>query len=1216
MRRRIEQLLNGIFEYERGTLSITPETLQLESVSGATLHGSFAVEGGQGQKIRGFLYPSDARMTCSPVEFQGIVNEIRYQLDCSGLHQGSLTSGRIVICSDCGEYELPYTVRIEEDQGEEELPFSTLSEFAQLAQSDDRKAYRCFLMPGFRSILKGQSQLLSLYDGLGILGNTPSNMEEFLTGAGLKEQLCFSIEDENGEEIPDGMLDFGELKEPEKKLIRVRKNTWGYQSIAVESDALFLRPEQKKLTTGDFMGDTYDLNLILDTNLMHAGKNCARLTLQAGYQTLFVGVTVKRSENQPKDRQQRIRRMMMKELVNFYISFRMQRIDVTAWIEHSVSVISSYKRAGGDNVFAELFLIQLYFTDDQKQKAQKMLDQIELRRDRLDTVESYCYYLYISTFFYNEASYVDRVEAEVAGQFFAHQTSWQLQWILFYLQEKYLNDSAARYDAVEELFQNGCRTRIMYVEAWLALKQDPFLLRHLGEFELHLLRFADQEKAMTADILHQVASLTMHQHTFDRRLFQVLTNGWQLYPSEDLLRAICQLLIRADKWKPAYFKWYEKGIESGLRLNGLYEAYLETIEISRLRFRDLPQIIQMYFGYDTSLDCQRRAAIYRSILDDRESYPQTWHTHRAAIERFALEQLEAEHISEDLMVLYRNFLRESMITDQLAEKLVRLLFTYEVVCDSTDICQIIVHSARSPGERLVSLSEGKAFVRIYDPDSVVLAADTKGRRFGPSAIRKAKRVYEMGMPKEDSVRTQRGGLPEGLEKMLSWCAKKVPDYPGLVVYVCSVSQKAEQISERLLPYYRLGCEWTRFSVDFRNELRRALLGFYMEHPREESLPEFLDQISYRDYALVDKTALITLLAEESRCADAFALLDIYGAEDIPLMQLVRICSRMVLELEFEENAMLLSLCRQCFDNGKFDDKLLRYLILYYEGSVESMKQIWLSASQFGLDTMMLEDKIMMMMLFTREGTRGSEPIFESYLKKKGRMNLCQAYVNLKSYEYFVKGIPAADSVFSFTEEEYGYLSEHGSLEEQLEVCRLALLQYYVRAGSLTDVQQKYVSEMLDEFCAKDMRFAFFKQFDYELLKPFHLEGRAFAEHVCNPKNTVKIFYRYKKDGVSDEEAPWKEELVSNRFEGIFVYEFNLFAGEEMEYFFVETDGTEEKVSDRRMLHIEQEMPDSGMYGVLNRLCAAVQDGDEKSAEDALDAYLTLEYLAGEVFTLI
>ncbi|MCD7736397.1 MAG: DUF5717 family protein [Lachnospiraceae bacterium] len=1235
MRRRIEQLLNGIFEYEQGRLVARPDELELKASVGSVLRGKLFLEGTDGQRVHGFLYPSDARMICDPVEFHGISNEIHYQFDCSGLKAGAVSSGRIVVCSDCGEDEIPYTVSVASGMEEEKLPFSTPAEFTRLAEADYQRAYRYFLSPGFRVLLKGEPELLALYEGLGVPDAGCSGMEEFLVGAGQKDALLFSFVKENPEggkprrtdtenagEPTAVELDYGELNEPVQETVRLRKSTWGFQTISVESDALFVRPERWQFTTDDFVGSTFDLNLILDTNLMHAGNNYARLTLTAGRQTLLISLTAKKKALWGRDHQAHIRKIMIKKLENLYVSFRLQKTDLPTWIEHSISVINSYKRAGGDDPFADLFLVQMYFADDKKHKASRLLEQIEAQKERLDTPERYCFYLYITTFFYQEISYVDRVEEEVCREFYRNPASWPLQWILLYLQEKFLNAPDSRYEAVAEQFRSGCRSRILYVEAWQALKANPFLLRHLGEYELHLLRFADEEKVMTAEILRQVANLAMHQSVFDQRLYDTLTHGWRLYPSDDLVKAICQILIRGEKKDSLYFEWYARGVENGFRMNGLYEAYMQTMET--VVFRDLPQIIRMYFVYDTSLDYRRRAALYRSILDNRESDPQTWHNHRSAMERFVMEQLESGHISDDLAVLYRGFLREAMITVPLAHRLIRLLFTYEITCDCPGIRQIAVRSVRMPGEETVNLVNGRCQIRLYDPDGAVFAVDAKGQRYEASVFCRMERVFED-------------------EKLLAWCAKKAPDHPGLVVFLCVESLKANLMNDKLLPYFCTGCELGEISADFRDELRRVVLAWYMAHPREDSLPEFLERISCEEYALADKAALITLLAEEGRCTEAFALLNTYGAEDIPLLQLVRICSRMVLELEFEENAMLLSLCHWCFANGKYDDKLLRYLILYYEGSVEDMKQVWTAACEFELDTMLLEEKILMLMLFTRRGTEGSEMIFEAYWKKMGRKKLCRAYVNLKSWEYFVKGLPVADSVFLFIENEYRRLSGLNRISEQEEVCRLALLQHYARAVSLTKTQRVFAEEMLEEFNTKGMRFAFFKRFDRELLKPWQMQGHVFAEYVGNPGSTVYIFYRYRGQTKSDvpdaqktpvagvpvqggreqgcpeepaAEAGYVREVVPNCFEGIFVREFTLFAGEEIECSFVEDNGQDKICSGKWTLRAEQEDEAAGMYGLLNRFCRALQDKNEAEAEEALDSWLTFEYLADEVFTLV
>ena len=81
------------------------------------------------------------------------------------------------------------------------------------------------------------------------------------------------------------------------------------------------------------------------------------------------------------------------------MDFRLKRIQMQSWIDRSLNVISSYKRAGGTDVFADLFQIQLLFADEKRVKGYKLLQEVERQAQRLNTPERFGFYLYISTFF-------------------------------------------------------------------------------------------------------------------------------------------------------------------------------------------------------------------------------------------------------------------------------------------------------------------------------------------------------------------------------------------------------------------------------------------------------------------------------------------------------------------------------------------------------------------------------------------------------------------------------------------------------------------------------------------------------------------------------------------------------------------------------------------------------------------------------------------------
>ncbi len=1183
MRKRIEQLLNGKFEYKAPRLLMEPETLTLHMRPGERMQGSFRLSADSGVKFRGFLFSSNPRMLFEPAEFAGMTNEIRYQADTSGMSSGMTEDGVFTICSELGEHTLPYSISVEEEpQKEESSEVPDVKELAALAEQDFQKAYRCFISEDFRKLLeKDWPGLYGMYESIRKSSFNYQSFEEFLNGAGVKEPVEISVD-------ADRIVHYG-VKETAQESFRVTRRGWGFTRISLQSDAPFVRLEKTLITTDEFAGSTFDVRYILDHALMHAGNNYARVRIDTVYQTIYVNFILKKSGDPSRVHAGRIRKRMQYKLENHYVSFRLQKQKAETWISRSVKLIGNYKRSGGTDVFADLFLIQLYYADNKKQKAVRLLKEIKENTGRLETVEQYGFYLYLTTFFCQDASYVDQMEDEVRKLFEANKTSWVLQWILLYLQEELLANDDAKYQAVSRQFDCGCRSRIMYLEAYQILKRNPFMLRRLGGFELHLLRFAAQEEVLTEEIAVQLSELALHYGTYDPILYRVLEYACRIFPSDELVRAICLLLMNGQKKGPEYFKWYASGVERGIRLTGLYEYYMGSMEFTDMN--DMPQIIRMYFSYDTSLGYEKRAAVYRNVLANKELDPQTYRTHRSAMQKFVLEQLEMGHLTEDLVVLYQELLRPEALNRSCVEKLFRMLESYEVVCESPQMKQVEVCSPYMNYEEVTPFVNGRAVIQVYEPDSAVMVVDQEGSRYPAFLLCSIRRIFEN-------------------ETLLGWCVRKRTELPGAMLYVTSRALQKEEPGPDEFWYLSNACEKGYFTGKYRDRLRERVLLYYTAHPLDETISEFVRKIPIQEYVKVNKAALVALLAEEGLCELAFDLLDRYGVEGIPLIQLVRVCSRMVLACEFEEKRTLLSLCHYCFASGKYDDKLLRYLLLYYEGPVQDMMQIWQAGTEFELDTMLIEEKIITMLLFTRCHTQGTEPVFEAYRKKMGRRKLCLAYVNMKAYEYFVKGVPVAASVFRYIEQDYEELWERGRLNEQEDVCRLALLQYYANCPPLGERQELFAERLLEEYNAKNMRFAFWTKFSEKLLAPYQMEGKVYVEYAADPKSTVLLYFRKNK------EEDYRKETMRNCFEGIFVREFTLFYGEELECRLEEVSEGNVKRSDTRYLSAGAGRTDFTKYGLLNSMIRTREQGDEKTLKEELEAFVIQEYLAKELFTLV
>ena len=292
---------------------------------------------------------------------------------------------------------------------------------------------------------------------------------------------------------------------------------------------------------------------------------------------------------------------------------------------------------------------QLLFAADREDEACMLLENIEQHRECLNTPQLEGYYLYLTTFYHKEKEYVDYVEAKVGGMLLKDSANWVLQWVLLYIQEKLLRHPAKSFPPSAGSSSMDAAADHVSGSA-LVLEKSPLLLKRLDEFEIHTLSFMCREKLVGAELVMQIAELAGRARNYQRLLYGILQEAYEVYPSKGLLMAICSLLIKGHKTGPSCFPWFQRGVEQDIRLTGLYEYYIESMP-SRSR-EPLPQIIRMYFSYNNTLNHEKKAAVYANVIRNRKTDAHTYNSYRPAMERFMLEQLQAGRISRNLALLY------------------------------------------------------------------------------------------------------------------------------------------------------------------------------------------------------------------------------------------------------------------------------------------------------------------------------------------------------------------------------------------------------------------------------------------------------------------------------------------------------------------------------------------------------------------------------------
>lgn len=1175
MKKRITDLLNGKIEYEPEAFEVSTAKIEGTVMEGTGFRGKFSIKAREGKSVQGFLYSTNVRAGFSPSVFYSSRETFTYEIDTRGMKPGSVVEGSFYLCTTSGEFQIPYFIRIEEKKEESvHIPYMTPEEFSELARQDFSRAYVLFVSREFPALLeKWGTAYTACYHGF--RGRTVSyhSLEQFLTASGLKEPLRFELETDH--------VYLHDVEETTREELVLIKKNWGFCEIGISCEGDFLAVERTHMTTEEFVGSMYHICYMVHREKLHSGRNFARITVKAGCETYSCIIEVRRAETLISGKQLHQQKLEILRMMSAYIDYSAERMGQQEWAGLSLNSVENYRKAGGTHIFFELYEIYLRFQLKDQLEAELMMQEMTSRKKELVLPQWQGFYLYLNTFYNGEKECLEYVQEEIRKLYLENQENWVLQWLMFRVNAHLIKNDTEKLDLIRRQYLCGCKSPILYLEAYQILKKEPLMLRSLEKFEVHLLRFICREHLLDREICGQTAQLACRCQRFEPVLFGVLCRCFEVYPSKKLLTAICTMLIKGHKNSREYRKWFELGVHQDVRITGLYEYYVETME--ELNDKLLPQAVRMYFIYHNTLDYVKKAAIYANIIRNRSRDQETWENYRSAMELFMEEQLLAGRINRDLALLYEVLLNRMVLDVPMAKGLEKVLFTYEICCENPEMRHVLVIHEQLGQEQRVQLTKGRAYVRIYSPYCSILMEDGEGRRYGDPGLYQIERLLRR---------------PE----FEAYCREVLEVPEGLLIYDCCSQSEDVKITEENAGSFRKMMRIEAIRPSFKKTIQKKLVEYYYVHSNAEGLEEFLKTADQHWMLEEHKKEYTELLTEAGLCREAYEVVCRYGGENVSFAVIVKICSHEVRRREYEEDRLLTALCIQCFMGGVYEEDMMKYLILYYEGPVECMKRLWRAARGFELEAFVLEERILTIILFMQKGMENTEDLFEDYWRHQGRSKLCRAYATLMSYRYFVKEEPVKDNVFAYMEQ-----MMLGTVQVA-DVCRLAMLRYYGGLANLTQGQKKWRDYLLAKYLGEGMRFAFYGTFPERLRREYLLEDKFVVEYRANPADDVVLHYR-----LNDEKE--QSFLMQNTFEGIFTKEFVLFYGDRLTWYFtVEKNGKKTDTPEQTYTHSRRSARGSyTRYDLLNRMEEAQQKQNEKMYQEVLEQYIGQRHLVEELF---
>ncbi len=1182
----IRRLLEGNFEYEKGSLDFSCTKLELTIRPGECREGSFFIYGEEGRYTQGNVLSSDGRMECLTAEFVGCREEIFFRFHGGNLEEGDVVKGEFHVISNQGEYYLPFVVNVAYTVLETSLGnVKNLFHFANLAKTSPEEAVSLFYSGEFARIFNGSDrQYYEYYLGMSAYAGNEQNVEEFLIGINKKQKIEYLIDTEEIRlEDVDGIAETG---------FTVTRNGWGYTRLLVETQGDFLYTDKKELTDSDFSGNSCRVSVYVDSRLLHDGNNFGGIVLSNSYGNMQVKVLVKRHASHSRRRQGIERKRLVLQLMEFYQAFRMKKISSSTWLKESRQLVEKMTAGNDKDISARLFQAQLLITEERYNEAQWVLDHAAgiLEETGADAVTE-AYYLYLTTLLCREEEYVDRVTEQISYIFKRNRNEWRIAWLLLYLSEEYNRSFSKKWMFLEEQFNRGCKSPIIYIEALLLMNLNPSLLMKLGDFEKQLLWYGAKHEMLHKDVILQFLYLVQKEREYSSCLYRILLACYRIKPQSDVLQEICRLLIKGGKSGKEYFHWYKRGVEQELRITRLYEYFMMSVDVNSAEA--LPKMVLMYFSYQNSLQYEQAAFLYANIYRNRENYPELYQNYQLAIEQFVQKQLLNRRINRDLAYLYRHVLHPGMLTEETACALAEILFMNMIVTPRTDIRYVVVYQPGRNEPIYYSVADGKAFVSLPVQDSRILFEDGSHNRYMASV----------------SHTTEKLMLPGRLVKLV---APLVGDARDLNLYMCTNGQDIAEITEENEYRFRFLLDDEEISDKLKQKIAIRLVTYYYENDKIRALDDYLEQAEPERFTRKDRGEMIKYLIIRGHEEKAYQWICRFGPYDMEPKALMRLCSLLIKDRDFMEDAVLTAAAWHAFRAGKYDDACLRYLSMYFRGMTKELRNIFKAAQAFGVETYELCEKMLIQMLFTGSFVGEKMEIFRTYVSGGAKTEVEEAFLCQCAYEYFVKDRVTAGYVF----EEIAGMYKRG--ENLHRVCKLGFIKYYSENKSeITDAIQEILLDFITELQKNRIYLKMFAEFQDMGNSRLNLfSDRTFVEYKAYPG--ARAVLHYCMEYAEGEVSAYQTEDMQEVYGGVCFKDFVLFFGERLQYYIMEERDGNEQLTESATIQKSDTGGESaeGKFNLVNDLSISSTLQDYETVDKLLEEYEYKEYLQNRLFRLV
>ncbi len=1176
MKEKIQLLSKGIFAYENPVIDVSDHDIVIDAASGENYTGFFEISSRNDVEIRAMIFSSNKWMRLRETSFVGKKGRIHYTFDIQALETGERSEGTFAIVSNGGEIEIPYRVRVHAPYCETSMgPMNELEQFAALARADWNEALHLFASDQFRKVFLNHKKNRNIYDTLIDSRDQGLAMEEFLCAVKRKKPVKIQVSQD--------LIEFEDLDKEASGMLLIEKNNWGHVNLRVRTEGSFISVFKTRITDADFLGSYYQLEYRVRPERVNVAQG--KIILETFNQCVEVPVCCSRLRDRSnQDYQRRSDRSFWYELNRLFMKQQMGKISREEWISLSRDATDGCQNISREPIYkiAEAHYLNLA---GQEKTASELLESINGRELRYKSAILYSYYLFVSALVRKDEQYTqfvsDTIRFYAEGQYREH---WELTYFLLTLAGRNINAPMRTLRQIRESYDMSLIGPTLYLAAVKLINENPTILHEMGDFETSLFLWGCRHDLWGREAIYQFTELIGKMRCYHGGTLRALMHLCHIYESKDLLTAVLHLLILGKRKEPEMNHWYLLGIESSIRMPDLYEYYMATLDLKARQ--ELPTAVLIYFQYDNSLGTKQKAYLFRYILEHRSRYEKIFGAYDNIIKTFTLSQLQKGQIDDDMAELYKYYLTKDVLTSHNLRALPKVIFKQKVVLEAaiTRITHVIVDYAEVEKEFSYPVEDLEACVDIFMDDYRILFADEEGGRYMSSVPYRMEKLIDAG-------------------RYIRECYDQCRDNEMVVLNRSERALKYQMMDDASVEVYKRVLKLEGVNRHYQKTILKNLIDYYYDSYEGETLEKYLLQLDIRLLGHAERSHIIEYFIQRGLYTKAYQAIMTYGYEGIQDKRIMRLSSRIIRENKYEQDALLTELAYHAFSGGKYDEAVLKYLVLHYNGSTGQLYQIWRAAKDFEVPARALEERLISEILFTENHLAEGCEVFGSYYDDFQSGLLIRAFLAYYAYAFLMDRQEAKQKIFRVME------IELDQLEQMRDLCALALLKYYGSSVRSESEYEGWIQKEVSGFVDKGILLPFFRRFAGIPGISKELVDLSYVSCHADPDDDVMIHY------TMENKKEEKSEPMKHVYGDIFVKTFRLFSGDQVSYTITGTHTDAILGEGTISASVNREGRLTNGIDKINRMLDYLDFHDDQALDDALVKYDRLDMMTDKLFDL-